>query len=86
MNTQQETNKAFEVPDWASTTNRTVRAHTEALLAALLLSNLKLATLREFASDIMPCGHHRDAMAGDGLTHWCSECEREGRLTGAEDG
>jgi len=28
-------------------------------------------------SDIMLCGHSRESVIGDGLTHWCRECEIE---------
>lgn len=27
--------------------------------------------------NLQPCGHPTSAIAGDGTTHWCSECERE---------
>jgi hypothetical protein len=26
---------------------------------------------------LMPCGHPRSAIAGDGITHWCSMCVKE---------
>ena len=27
--------------------------------------------------ELQPCGHPKSAIKGDGLTHWCGECEGE---------
>lgn len=29
------------------------------------------------APDILPCGHPRSAVRGDGTTHWCTMCEEK---------
>jgi hypothetical protein len=29
------------------------------------------------AVELMPCGHPRSAVRGEGATHWCSECQKE---------
>ena len=30
-----------------------------------------------WALDAQPCGHPRSAIRGEGVTHWCAECEKE---------
>ena len=55
-------------------------------IAAQILSNAAMAqirTARQIAreiralADVLPCGHPRSAIAGDGMTHWCAMCEAE---------
>ena len=35
------------------------------------------AAVKGGADDLMPCGHSRESVRGDGMTHWCAECEGE---------
>jgi len=30
-------------------------------------------------SDLLPCGHHKDAIVGNGITQWCVACESASR-------
>lgn len=31
--------------------------------------------------DLLPCGHHKDAVVSNGVTQWCVACEHANRST-----
>ncbi len=37
------------------------------------------AQLTMRAADWLPCGHHKDAIVGNGVTQWCVACEAANR-------
>jgi len=59
---------------WA---NVTFGPKWEDRLSALMVEEIKDAMMQAITSETLPCGHSREALAGDGLTHWCRECEAE---------
>jgi len=45
-----------------------------------LSDEIKAAQL-QLESDLLPCGHHKDAVVGSGVSQWCVACEAANRST-----
>ena len=47
--------------------------------AAKLILEVEEAAKQRLKSDYQICGHHKDAIVGNGVTQWCVACEANSR-------